>query len=141
MCVCFDVGFVFNCLFVYLCEDWIENRDLMAPTNVFETIFFFSRCVSCSCLNGFIIITRDNLVISPHNPLSNFTSYINRLTLYFQLICILVFLNHQSLIHPCISFFIVQLIVTWRICFRIMRTLKSVACSGIWYSAQFTRTF
>ena len=141
MFVSFDAGFVFNCLFIYLCEDWIGKVGFDGTNKRVWNHILISRCVSCSCLNDFIIITRDNLVFSPHNPLSNFTSCTNRSTLYFQLICILVFLNHQSLIHPCISFFIVQLIVTWRICFRIMRTLKSVACSGIWYSAQFTRTF
>ena len=128
---------VFLCIYARI--EW--KKEILWHQQTCLKPYFFSICVSCSCLSGFVIITRDNLVISPHNPLSNFTSCINRLTLYFQLICILVFLNHQSLIHPCISFFIVQLIVTWRICFRIMRTLKSVACSGIWYSAQFTRTF
>ena len=99
-----------------------------------------SRCILCSCLNGFIIISRNNLVISPHNPLSNFTSSKNR----FPVFSISMYVSFSKSPKSYISlhfFFIVQLIVTWRICFRIMRTLKSVACSGIWYSAQFTRTF
>ena len=82
----------------------IELRIRFDGTNkrVWNNILI-SRYILFSCLNGFISISGNNLVISPHNLISNFTSSTNRLIMYFQLVCILFFLNQQCPIYPCNS--------------------------------------